>query len=192
MVISKLKSILRRIVLKGPGKSTALNGNSHNRSAVRSYNRTKNVFILFIFLIMIIGFNGKILLDWKEATTTTLSTSDRIDLFRTSEYINNNIESDAIVGTFNAGIVGYFSNRTIINLDGLVNNEALEALEQKRLFQYILDENISYLADHHDVVINFLNKYSASIDIETDIELQYLMNATNPKEKDMAIFKVNP
>jgi hypothetical protein len=48
-----------------------------------------------------------------------------------------------LVGGFNAGAVGYFApsygDITVINLDGLVNNEAYAAARQGRLSEYVLE-----------------------------------------------------
>ncbi len=51
------------------------------------------------------------------------------------------------VGAFNSGIQGYFSKAQVINLDGLVNNAAYDALREKRLWAYIHEARIAYLID---------------------------------------------
>jgi hypothetical protein len=189
--VTRFKMKIKMIFKRGMDENES-NRISENPKSITSHKRGKKVFVFLIFMVIIVGYNGKIFLDWRQSTTSTVNTSDRIDLFRITEYINNNIEPEAKIGTFNAGIVGYFSNRTVINLDGLVNNKAYNALDRNRLYRYILDENISYLVDHHDVVIYFLNQFSMDFDEENDIALEYLMNATNPQEDDMAVFRVIP
>jgi len=57
------------------------------------------------------------------------------------------IPPDARIGCFNAGIPGYFSSRTVINLDGLVNHSAVRYWRAHRLEQYLIDEHIEFIAD---------------------------------------------
>jgi hypothetical protein len=62
------------------------------------------------------------------------------------------LPKDAQVGSWNAGILGYFSDRTVINLDGLVNSGIEDYARRRRLDQYIEDNNIEYIADHNRMV----------------------------------------
>ena len=40
-----------------------------------------------------------------------------------ASWINSNISSDTVLGSYNAGTIGYFSNTSVINLDGLINGK---------------------------------------------------------------------
>ncbi|MFC1705539.1 hypothetical protein ACFL59_01810 [Planctomycetota bacterium] len=51
------------------------------------------------------------------------------------------------IGAFNAGIYNYFTSMDVINLDGVVNPEALEAYKEDRLPEYIRQRNITYLIE---------------------------------------------
>lgn len=57
---------------------------------------------------------------------------------------------NARIGAFNAGIQGAISRegRKIVNLDGVVNHEALEALRLGHLLGFIQEAKIDYLIDH--------------------------------------------
>lgn len=52
------------------------------------------------------------------------------------------------IGSWNSGIISFFSERPIINLDGLVNNEILPYLKSKSLVDYVKAKNISYVVDY--------------------------------------------
>ena len=69
------------------------------------------------------------------------------ELVTAALWVNDNIPKGATIGSFNAGIQGYFSTHRVINLDGLVNNAAFEALRQKDMWSYIQKEKIQYLVD---------------------------------------------
>ena len=71
----------------------------------------------------------------------------RVNQLEAAEWLEANTSEGARIGSFNAGIVGYFSERTVINLDGAVNNKAYEARRERLLLGYICDEKIEYLVD---------------------------------------------
>lgn len=68
------------------------------------------------------------------------------EMYATATWLNEHVPS-ARIGVFNAGIIGYFSHAEIVNLDGLVNNEAYEAMRNRQLFAYLNERDIEYIAD---------------------------------------------
>ena len=69
------------------------------------------------------------------------------DNYRAAQFLKQNTPQDARVASFNAGIVGYFSERTVINLDGVVNVDAFHALQDHRLLAYLRSAGVEYVAD---------------------------------------------
>lgn len=64
-----------------------------------------------------------------------------VQLYHTALWIDANTPADAIVGLSDAGIVGYFSERSVVNLDGLVNSfETFEAIRDDGLCDKLRDE----------------------------------------------------
>jgi hypothetical protein len=62
-----------------------------------------------------------------------------------------NLPPDAVCASWNAGQIGFFSERTVINLDGLINgvdfyNRVVRG-EVSRL-DYAYENGVGYLADH--------------------------------------------
>jgi len=57
------------------------------------------------------------------------------------------LPTEVRIGSFNAGIPAYFSDRVVINLDGVVNGEALKALRERRLLAYAREAGIGYILD---------------------------------------------
>ena len=68
------------------------------------------------------------------------------EMYAAALWLDENLP-DARVGVFNAGIIGYFSSAGVINLDGLVNNDAYAAMKERRLYGYLRDANITHVAD---------------------------------------------
>jgi hypothetical protein len=72
------------------------------------------------------------------------------------DWIEAHTPADATIGVFNAGAIGYFSDRRIINLDGKVNHAALEALRSGGIRRYIGEQGIDYVIDHEWILGRFL------------------------------------
>lgn len=54
---------------------------------------------------------------------------------------------DARFAAWNAGIISYFSQRPVINIDGLVNDDALTYIRGGTLLSYLQQRNIRYIVD---------------------------------------------
>jgi hypothetical protein len=76
-----------------------------------------------------------------------LRSEHRLSQLEAAAWLAAHTEPDARVGAFNAGILAYFSRRTVVNLDGAVNADALRAREAGRLMEYALGKRLGYLAD---------------------------------------------
>lgn len=104
-------------------------------------------FMIFLIVNMLLSnyfiiFNGTIYPDTKFSLV-------QMSKYEAARWINENTHDMDILGSFNAGIVGYFSNRRVINLDGLVNDyNFLEYLKKGKLVEYVHANNIKYIADY--------------------------------------------
>jgi hypothetical protein len=67
-------------------------------------------------------------------------------------WVNENTGDGERIGIFQCGTIGYLSNRQIINLDGKVNREALEAMKSGDLDGYLRAEGIEVVIDHSDIL----------------------------------------
>lgn len=66
-------------------------------------------------------------------------------------YVANHLPKDARIGAFQSGVVGYY-NANVINLDGKVNVDALTAMREKRVEEYVDAERIDYVIDWQGVI----------------------------------------
>jgi hypothetical protein len=82
-----------------------------------------------------------------------------------AEWVNKNVGPDEWVGSFNAGIIGYMSERNVVNLDGLANNAVVPYLKDRRLGDYIETRNITYLVDSdYSIVKDYRDFYGPAWD----------------------------
>lgn len=65
-------------------------------------------------------------------------------------WIAANLPADAVVGAWNAGTVGYWSGRRVVNLDGVVNDWAFFRQGRHDLCGYWQSAGVTYLVDVFD------------------------------------------
>jgi len=118
----------------------------------RSIKHIENI-VIFISIATIIV-SGYLFVKNVNSNENLAITNFHTIRYRVALWISENSPSDSIYAAWNAGELGYFSNRTVINLDGLINNieyyehvllspTPLEALAD------FLDENkVNYIVDY--------------------------------------------
>lgn len=73
-------------------------------------------------------------------------------MLETGKYLSQQ-ELDGMVGSWNAGIIGYYQGGTVINLDGLVNNDIYEYAIRNDLPAYLSREGINYIVDFENTLL---------------------------------------
>jgi hypothetical protein len=63
------------------------------------------------------------------------------------------------IASFNSGSFGYLAPRTVVNLDCVVNNPGMQALEERRLLEFLRDWRIRYVLDDPGYVSNYMRAY---------------------------------
>jgi hypothetical protein len=76
-----------------------------------------------------------------------------LTMYEGARWLREETPPDTRAGSFNGGIIGYFSDRAVLNLDGVVNENAYEALRGCEMTTYIRDERIEYVVDFGNAVI---------------------------------------
>lgn len=75
-----------------------------------------------------------------------------------ADWINKNLEPDAVVGSMNSGVLSYLVRRKVINLDGVVDARSMRAHWEKRQPAYIHERGIRYLVDNDGALAFFCNE----------------------------------
>jgi len=73
-----------------------------------------------------------------------------------SMWLNENTEKEAIIGAFQSGTMSFFVERRLINLDGVVNKKAYNALLNKQLTEYLIDKKVDYVVEWPQGIENFI------------------------------------
>lgn len=108
--------------------------------------RTAAVFLFGLYAVGIVymGF------------TSGFRSSPVYHFYDVAEWVGNNTSEHETIGVFQGGAIGYFSNRRVVNLDGKVNGDALHALQQGKISDYIQQAGINVVIDHESVLNLFL------------------------------------
>ena len=62
-------------------------------------------------------------------------------------WIQENVPPDAVIACFQTGLLAYFLPNRCVNLDGVVNANALAASKSRTLWNYIESEGVDYVVD---------------------------------------------
>jgi hypothetical protein len=68
------------------------------------------------------------------------------------EWISQHLPEDVVLGSWDAGVIGYYAQRRVINLDGVVNSHAYhEAMRRQRIGSFLANEGVSMIVNHGDI-----------------------------------------
>jgi len=106
--------------------------------------------ILFFFIIIIISFYwGFKIYNFYTTGYKILGSNWNIESFEAAQWVKQNSQPGDIFAMKDAGHFSYFSEREVINLDGLVNNfEYQEVLKDKLLNDYLTKNRVKYIVQH--------------------------------------------
>jgi len=108
-------------------------------------------------------------------TATRFKLADRSKVMM--EMIYTKVPSGEVVGAFNSGYLQYFTDRRVINLDGLANNEVLSYYKSINGLEYFRRKDIRWLIDTPAYLAGLFGSYFGSkaesslflIDVRADI-----------------------
>jgi hypothetical protein len=72
--------------------------------------------------------------------------------------------NDHIYASWNAGIISFFSEKKLVNIDGLTNDEVLPFIKSNRLFDYLQSKQIAYLVDYDEMFTNIKHRKRGGYD----------------------------
>jgi hypothetical protein len=105
------------------------------------------------------------------------------------KWVNAEFPPGTVIGCVQTGAIGYFSaDKTVINLDGVVNKEAYDAIQNKDLINYIRSKKIEYFIDW-DINYDFVARNSSGFK-ETDLQLVKAADGLKTWGYDWYVYKV--
>ena len=65
------------------------------------------------------------------------------------------VEPGAVLGAWNAGIYGAYSNHRVVNLDGVVNPNIYDAVRKREFLKYVQEAGVEHIIDHQIMLSHF-------------------------------------
>lgn len=103
-----------------------------------------------------------------------------LGLYDLTPWLRTNTEPDAVIGGFNSGIVSNYSARRVVDLDGVMNEAAIDAIRTHTLSQYIDSQGIDYLADIDSEIHGFMDRFSGDPDWRSQWEVVHTATVSTP------------
>lgn len=135
------------IILLAIGTSFSITHLSPKIRGMRAFaERKKYLKYAFVLLLLAACLCGSLLVN------TTLRYGrgrgpHQKDMLKAAEWLRLNSGQDEIACGFNVGIIGFFSERRVVNLDAAINNNAFEAIQNRNLINYINSVSAHYFID---------------------------------------------
>lgn len=114
-------------------------------------NIKKGAGWLYVLVLLIISLSSALLIP-KMINGAYFYQPEMLDA---AYWLKENAKDDQISGSFNGGIVAFFSGKRVINLDGVINNSAFAAIRDKKLLDYIEENEIDYYLDYHPIMLDW-------------------------------------
>jgi hypothetical protein len=101
--------------------------------------------VLVLPMAIYLGYEVRDILDPRAGSTQLADKS-------AGEWISQHLPDDVVMGSWDAGVIGYYAQRRVINLDGLVNSHAYyHALRQQRVGEFLAHQGLSMIVNHGDI-----------------------------------------
>jgi len=100
----------------------------------------------------------------------------QVEMLSSSEWLKNNINPNQIVVSFNSGILGFFSDRTVVNLDGAVNQNAYLAIKKNQLWQIPKQLKADYYIDYDPFMIDLYRPFLGESFSKNNLKLVKVIN----------------
>ena len=111
--------------------------------------------------------------------------------YKIGEWINQHLDEKAVIGGFQSGAMSYLADdRTIINLDGVVNYQAHAALCSSNFLAYIRSQKIQYIIDWGTTFYFIERTYPDTIVVGRDIKLKKVISSFYTLTRQWKLYEV--
>lgn len=107
-----------------------------------------------------------------------------VGYYKGVEFIDNSLGDGTVVGALQSGVLGYFSEHRVVNLDGVVNSSAYRALKQKRILEYSASAGIEYILAFES------NHDTKALRNVTNKDGKYYLMLKSPRGIPISLYKI--
>ncbi|MFH0859938.1 MAG: glycosyltransferase family 39 protein [Candidatus Altiarchaeota archaeon] len=102
----------------------------------------------------------------------------QLEYYLAGRWAGINLGPDAVIGSVSSGIIGYYSNLSVVSLDGAINNEAYLSIRNGNVFEYLRESNVTHLVDYEVTLFDDYRGYYG-VDIRDQVTLVQTVNVEN-------------
>lgn len=155
--------------------------------------KTRKIFLLglgFVYLMVSVvtvttldaGSSGAFMRAWTKQGRANIAL----------QLIEKKVPSKDIVGAWNSGYPEYYSSHTVINLDGLANNEIVQHYKNRTALQYLRSRNIKWLVDSSFFFTWSYGKYFSEEELKNCFKVRYKVPASTYLDNEIWLVEVLP
>lgn len=111
------------------------------------------------------------------------------EMYQGAQWLTEHTRAEDIIGAFNGGLYAYYSQRTVVTLDGVTNWDAFRAIRRRQLFNYIDERNIAYIIDYQEYIVDTYGHYYGAGYPER-FELLTILPTSDPEIRTLAVYQM--
>jgi hypothetical protein len=108
---------------------------------------------------------------WRKKQGAATTHALHRNLYDGAHWIREHVPAETVIGAWNAGILAYFSGHTVVNLDGVINDDVIPFLESATLSDYLRTRDITLLVDIDAQISDFMNPFSGTTNWQSQYKL---------------------
>lgn len=127
---------------------------------------------------------------WAEAAIQPRKT-DLSNQLQVLTEMQKRVPTDQVIGAFNAGMPAAVlgASHSVVNLDGVVNHEAFEALKNHEIAQFV-SSRIDYVLDIDGSIQFFIQNFSGRNRLHLELVEEYRQTINSSKKVDYVLYRV--
>lgn len=94
-------------------------------------------------------------------------------------WLKDNSKKDDVAAAFNAGIISFFSERHVVNLDGAINNAAYAALKKKDLMRLMYQSGVRYYLDYDPAMLSWYSPFLGNM--KDQVKMSVIKEISRPE-----------
>jgi len=110
-------------------------------AAQRYLNKSRRIFLTSVVLTVYFVFSGYIF--WQIGYYPWQG-----EMLAANKWLAENISTESNVASFNSGIFTYYNDFRVTNLDGVVNHQAFQAVQDRKILAYLRSSKVDFLIDN--------------------------------------------
>ncbi len=122
---------------------------SHDRSAPTRKNRVLRTGTYCLAVVIVIA---GVLGLFQSYSSLYSGHESPTPFYKAAIWAKTNLPQDAVIGGYSSGYLGMFSERKVINLDGLANNEIESVFSKRTMANYLETRQVSFLIDYESIL----------------------------------------